>query len=504
MIEDSKFYHNLYGFEINNDAYYLKLPVKRTINYHFVIKSCSMRENTYEGLIINGKFMRLTQIDIVDVELNGNGGNKITNGNFISLSNVTVANSHSTGLTLRGSFVIIDNGLRFRKNTGVVGGGIAINDTSRLILTSSAYLEFIDNHASYKGGGIYVDESTGSSIKLNVPNIPLTLINNSAGLVGDDMYGYYRSKDDYQFHLTNPSISSTGNAKDICFCDRHSIAMYENCLVFERDQQIYPGQTLKFYVALYGYDYFASLTPTDGIVNVYNDSSSWQLLNQTYIVNNCSLIEYTPKLVHTKHRSHILLKSLIDVIGFYYTANECPIGFSIDSLQGVCTCSQSVSSENVTCDIVDQSIKHNGLLWIGIYDTKQNDPIACIVNEDCLLYCSPNPVTFQLNDTDTQCVDNRGQRMCGSCRERYSLLMGSNKCGHCHNNYMLIAWIVLFAVMGVLLVVLLIALNLTVSVGTLNGLLFYANIIKLYEPVFSKKRALPVLSQVISWINLDF
>ena len=187
MIEDSKFYYNLYGFEINNDAYYLKLPVKRKMSYHFVIKSCSMHDNTYEGLIIDGTFLRLTQIDIINVELDGNQGNKIINGNLISLSNVTVANSHSTGLTLTGSFTIINNVLRFRKNTGVVGGGIAINDTSRLILTSSAYLEFIDNHASYKGGGIYVDELTGSGMKLNVPNIPLTLINNSAGLVGGDM-----------------------------------------------------------------------------------------------------------------------------------------------------------------------------------------------------------------------------------------------------------------------------------------------------------------------------
>ena len=94
--------------------------------------------------------------------------------------------------------------------------------------------------------------------------------------------------------------------------------------------------------------------------------------------------------------------------------------------------------------------------------------------------------------------------MCVSCREGYSLLMGSNKCGQCHDDYVVVTWIALFAVMGILLVVLLIALNLTVSVGTLNGLLFYANIVKLYEPVFSRKEALPVLSQVISWINLDF
>ena len=80
-----------------------------------------------------------------------------------------------------------------------------------------------------------------------------------------------------------------------------------------------------------------------------------------------------------------------------------------------------------------------------------------------------------------------GQRMCGSCRKKYSLLMGSNKCGHCHSNYMIIAWITLFAMMGVLLVVLLIALNLTVSVGTLNGLLFYANIVKLSQSFQGKE-----------------
>uniref|UniRef100_A0A1X7UL01 TRP C-terminal domain-containing protein n=1 Tax=Amphimedon queenslandica TaxID=400682 RepID=A0A1X7UL01_AMPQE len=234
---------------------------------------------------------------------------------------------------------------------------------------------------------------------------------------------------------------------------------------------------------------------------------------------NCSYFEYSPaQFIYTRHKVVLSLPYNELVNNFapnshivsYYTMHECPIGFSMDSNLRTCACSQGVSRENVTCDIASQNISHNGLLWIGTYHTSTpfnanaTNPNACIINEDCLLYCSPNPVTFQLNDTDTQCVDNRGQRMCGSCRERYSLLMGSNKCGQCHNNYMMIAWIALFAVMGVLLVVLLIALNLTVSVGTLNGLLFYANIVKLYEPVFSRKGALPVLNQVISWINLDF
>uniref|UniRef100_A0A1X7TRS0 Uncharacterized protein n=1 Tax=Amphimedon queenslandica TaxID=400682 RepID=A0A1X7TRS0_AMPQE len=429
------------------------------------------------------------------------------NSNVISLSNVTVANSTSTGLTLQRSLVIIKNNLVFKNNTGVVGGGLAINDSSQLRVSSSANLEFINNHASYKGGGIYVEESSKSGIVLLVtPKTPLTLINNTAGLVGGDMYGVYS----YQFNLTNPHISSTGNPVSLCFCNPHAINITKSCFYVSK-QYIYPGQALQYYVALFGNDYLRSLTPTDGIVQVYNGTNF--LLNQAYIPNTCSLIEYTPKLTHTGYQSDLLLVSpLLYEYKTYasFIVNECPIGFRLDKSQGSCTCSQSVSRENVTCDINSLNITHNGLLWIGTYHTSTpfnanaTNPNACIINEDCLLYCSLNPVTFKLNDTDTQCVDNRGHRICGSCTEGYSLLMGSNKCGQCHNNHMMIAWIALFAVMGVLLVVLLIALNLTVSVGTLNGLLFYANIVKLYEPVFSRKGALPVSSQVISWINLDF
>ena len=162
------------------------------------------------------------------------------------------------------------------------------------------------------------------------------------------------------------------------------------------------------------------------------------------------------------------LDHAIDVIDHAInTASMLILTLITSHSMGVCDC--SVSRDNVTCDINSLDITHNGLLWLGTYDTSTpfnanaTNPNACIINEDCLFYCSPNPVTFHLNDTDTQCVDNRGHRMCGSCTEGYSLLMGSNKCGQCHNNYMMIAWIALFAVLGVLLVVLLIALNLTVS-----------------------------------------
>uniref|UniRef100_A0A1X7T4H0 Right handed beta helix domain-containing protein n=1 Tax=Amphimedon queenslandica TaxID=400682 RepID=A0A1X7T4H0_AMPQE len=500
VIQESQFRDNFYGPAIIRHAY---LP--RTLSNHFIIvivmKSCLIANNTSTGLFIDEKFMTSIQINITDTQFIGNKANVIVSSNSISLSNVTVANSTSTGLKLSFSSVTIENKLTFKHNAGVVGGGLAINDSSQLTLSSSANLEFIGNHASYKGGGIFVEETSGSGITLEASNIPLTLINNSARIFGDDIYGY-TDRGSNRFNLTNPNISSTGDVRKIQFCN------FTN-LKNASDKQIYPGQALKFHIVLLGYDYFGSLSVTDGLLEILN-----HIYARFKPKTNCSsLVEYKPNHApsHVEHALVFVTKTLFSIY-WNYIVNECPIGFSVVNSQGrfICACSQSVSRENVTCNITSLSITHNGLLWIGMYNTctsfnaNSTNPNACIINEDCLLYCSPNPVTFQLNDTDTQCVDNRGQRMCGSCRERYSLLMGSNKCGQCHDNYMIIAWIALFAVMGVLLVVLLIALNLTVSLGTLNGLLFYVNIVKLYEPVFSRKGALPVLRQAISWTNLDF
>ena len=48
-------------------------------------------------------------------------------------------------------------------------------------------------------------------------------------------------------------------------------------------------------------------------------------------------------------------------------------------------------------------------------------------------------------------------------------------------------------------------LNLTVSIGTINGLIFYASIVKISEStgIFFPNGPIPVLSQFIAWLNLD-
>ena len=489
-IENSHFFGN--GFAA------LVISAGGSMTEHHIIvsvKSCIIHDNGY-GLQIDAIFMPFLTVSISDTELTSNGGNLITNCYFVLLNNVTIANSLSTGLTLKaGSVVTVNNSLTLRSNTGVSGGGIAITDVwSYISVLPQASFQFINNHATYKGGGIFSANDYpfqyANPYSNSKPIIPIAFWNNTAGTSGDDIYGFIIYDSQVSFSYINPYIRSSTNPVNMCFCYLGNSSCLNTSLV----QHIFPGQNLKYNVALFGYnDSTPSYSLTDGVVIFYVDD----VYRSTYNFSSarCSTIEFSPNQTTTTRHNITLFTQRMNhiILTTSFTIHECPIGFSIDSSQGVCTCSQSASRENVTCDIVSFNITHNGLLWIGTNDTStpfnanKTNPNACVINEDCLRYCSPNPVTFKMNDTDPQCVDDRGQVMCGSCRDGYSLLMGSNKCGHCDNDYMIIAWIALFSVMGILLVVVLIALNLTVSVGTLNGLLFYANIVKLYGPVFSRK-----------------
>ena len=65
-------------------------------------------------------------------------------------------------------------------------------------------------------------------------------------------------------------------------------------------------------------------------------------------------------------------------------------------------------------------------------------------------------------------------------------------------------WVPLIALAGIALVVVLIVLNLTVSVGTINGLIFYANIVRAnHTTFFPPSITNSFLSWFIAWINLD-
>ena len=72
---------------------------------------------------------------------------------------------------------------------------------------------------------------------------------------------------------------------------------------------------------------------------------------------------------------------------------------------------------------------------------------------------------------------------------------------NCFNSYLL--FILPFAVAGLLLVVVLFALNLTVTEGSINGLIFYANVLSMSNAVQFSEKGSRYLYTFHAWLNLD-
>ena len=156
---------------------------------------------------------------------------------------------------------------------------------------------------------------------------------------------------------------------------------------------------------------------------------------------------------------------------------SCPVGYPL--VNDACSCRSELNTSLITCDINTQIITRDGDMWIGY----NNDSDCLIVYPHCPFdYCSDGTVHFKITSPDPQCLHNTSGILCRQCSEGLGLVLGSNQCRQCTNYY--IALIIPFALAGIALVAFIIALNLTVSVGTINGLIFYANVVKIYEPIF--------------------
>ena len=111
----------------------------------------------------------------------------------------------------------------------------------------------------------------------------------------------------------------------------------------------------------------------------------------------------------------------------------------------------------------------NTSLWIALSTKK------IILSKYCPFdYCKYTKVIKGVGLSGDQCSFNRAGRLCGGCKENYSLAIGSSHCIYCTNDNNA-TLLIFFAAAGVLLVYFISALNLTVTQvqGMINGLIFY-------------------------------
>ena len=109
------------------------------------------------------------------------------------------------------------------------------------------------------------------------------------------------------------------------------------------------------------------------------------------------------------------------------------------------------------------------------------------------------------NGSDAQCASKRVGTLCGACQLGLSVSLGSSHCLSCplQWRWILAVIVIAFILAGIALVCLLLILNLTVTVGTLNAIIFYANIIAANQSVIFQTSQITFATVFTSWLNFD-
>ena len=192
---------------------------------------------------------------------------------------------------------------------------------------------------------------------------------------------------------------------------------------------------------------------------------------------------------------------------------SCPIGFvpsnAFNGVLCLCTCDSQISPYVAECNSTTQTFRRDVNVWISYVNS--NNTSGYLVYKYCPFdYCVPpnasEPINLnQPNAVDAQCALNRTGMLCGACKPGLSLSLGSSKCLKCPSYWpALFVAITVFAILaGIGLIVLFLWLNITVAIGTLNGLLFYANIVAANRVVLLPYPEPNFITVFISWLNLE-
>lgn len=262
----------------------------------------------------------------------------------------------------------------------------------------------------------------------------------------------------------------------------------------------YPGE--EFITVFYAYELSFKILEA-------HDQSYWTLQMQTEYVSNSSSVKSYSFSVSLLDMSvfpegsadvHILMYQLS--LGWVYFARvhvaQCPPGFMLHGNYSVCDCPQLLSQEGLTCDAKTGLIHNPSSSWIGyengtIFFASECPPARCNIS-----------LELDLSIPNYLCENHHSGIICGECAPGYSAVFGSEVCLECSNAWFLT--IFLYAISGIFFVFILFALNLTVTTGTICGLVIYSNVLNLSTHIILTEiegiNPIPLRS-FIAFLNLD-
>ena len=185
---------------------------------------------------------------------------------------------------------------------------------------------------------------------------------------------------------------------------------------------------------------------------------------------------------------------------------NCPVGFTRSSNLNTCKC-----NVHETLKVCVEAVKSNLLrrttnCWINYISNGTG--YMYLVHPQCPYdYCLPPEAgVINLSDqsgVDGQCNFNHAGLLCGQCRDGYSMSLGSSQCVKCPHHWPVVAFAsILFGVIsGIGLVALVLWLEITVAMGTFNGMLFYANIVVTSNRLFLPFSNLNFFTIFIHFLN---
>ena len=209
-----------------------------------------------------------------------------------------------------------------------------------------------------------------------------------------------------------------------------------------------------------------------------------------------------------------MIKVLLTQFNITFYSKHCPYGFLFDEITRDCICQKALLDQGVHCDFRSYHVLRPSHKWVNIttehllvnFANSMSDPGVLVYDHCPYDFCTtlPNPLPLSLYHPDNQCNYNRSGMLCGSCKANFSLSLGSSVCQQCSKPWMAAVITISIALAGLLLVVFLMFLNFTVSMGTINGLIFFANIVQANKIFFfPNDAAKSFLSVFIAWLNLD-
>ena len=476
---------------------------------------------------------------------------------YLGINGITVESNNCTAILAIASTLVFSNSTTIFNNTALSGAGVRLCSDSIIYLKRDTNLTITNNSATSTGGGIkvypscllslpacfyqYHSEIAYNNCLLSTVNFNVT--NNNARNGGNNIYGgsinycyfiYVNKELNYKYkhplrvpnNSMNQPSSISSDPQHVCFNYSKEYDGDFECNQTSGRITIYPGEKITVPVRVVGQSFgtvSGTVVPHIPKGLAVDKSEIMQRVDIpggyiTYTVYSSSIDNYINRQAEIK-----LNVDLYSDISFHVYRNrfhpaeieiqfkKCPFGFfnaKMTDEHYSCQC-PSLKHLNISCFIHNQTIVKQEGLWVGEFRLGNHTYLA--FSRYCPLdYCKNSFRNIHSNphnlSQDEQCQYNRTGVLCGACPPGWSLVLGSSECrDNCSNVWLLL--ILPFALAGLLLVVVIHFLNLTVTMGTVCGLIFYANIIQDYSVTILSSHPIrgltPILLVFLSWLNLD-